>query len=209
VAANQTSGQPFLVLRPPSATHLSVAPQLTASAVNPGTVTEFYECLLASGEPAGGPVQSQLLLFSENENASTAAGGELQVDGTAILSWFGNAIQVSQPISAGTWQSLGALSGTSGYTVTQGRYMLTIDGFYEVDVVLTATATAAAGTYTFAVSLPVAPLNSRSYPLGYNGAFPTTAVSFPSLRISGVVAVQVPALPTNTVLSATQRFPVN
>lgn len=113
-------------------------------------------------------------------------------------------------ITTDIWHTLGALSGTSGYTVNQARYTLTTDGFYEVDIVLSATATATAGSYTFANSLPAGPLNARSYPLGYNGA-QTTGTSFPSVRIGGAgsVVVQIPALPTGTVLSATQRIPVN
>lgn len=111
-------------------------------------------------------------------------------------------------ITTDTWHSLGALSGASGYTVNEGRYMLTTDGMTEIDVQLVATAAAAAGTYAFANALPAGPTVQRSYPLGYNGA-QTTGTSWPSLRVGGSVQVQIPALPTGTVLSCTQRVPLN
>lgn len=111
-------------------------------------------------------------------------------------------------ITTDTWHSLGALSGASGYTVNEGRYMLTTDGMTEIDVQLVATAAAASGTYSFATALPAGPTVQRSYPLGYNGA-QATGTSWPSLRVGGSVQVQVPALPTGTVLSCTQRVPLN
>ena len=107
--------------------------------------------------------------------------------------------------------SLGALAAGSGYAVNTGRYWLDNNGFTVLDVNLTAGAATVAGTYAFANSLPAAlrPLNAYSYPMGYNGTN-AGAGNWPSMRVStaGVVELQIPALPANTVLCCTQLMPV-
>lgn len=115
-------------------------------------------------------------------------------------------------ITAETWHSLGALAAGSGYTVGQGRYQLTSDGRTELDITLTAGAATVAGVYAFANTMPAAyrPVNGRSYPMGWNGSV-TAGMNFPSLRVAttGIVNLQLPALPASTVVSCTQRMPVN
>jgi hypothetical protein len=117
-------------------------------------------------------------------------------------------------ITTDSWNSLGALGAGSGYTVTRGRYQLTNDGRTEVDISLTAGAATVAGVYLFANTMPASPnyrpINNRSYPMGWNGSV-TAGMNFPSLRVgsNGTVNLQLPALPNGTVVSCTQRIPVN
>jgi hypothetical protein len=116
-------------------------------------------------------------------------------------------------ITTDTWHTLGALGAGSGYTVNNARYQLTTDGFAEIDINLTAGAATVAGVYPFANVLPAAyrPLLTCSYPMGWNGTV-TAGMNFPSLRVStgtGTVNLQLPALPNSTVISCTQRIPLN
>jgi hypothetical protein len=137
--------------------------------------------------------------------------GNVNVSGTVTST--GGSTSTPTLITTDTWHSLGTLSGTgsANWTVNQGRYQLTTDGRYEVDIVMTATATTTAGTtIAFANALPTAPSNGRSYPLGWNGTV-AASVNTSTLRVTtgGVVEMELPSLPSGTVVTCTQRVPVN
>jgi hypothetical protein len=205
------------------ATASNVPPEVYAAALNAGTATEYQVLTILSGEETATGGNAFINLFSQNANATTQAFGELGITGVNIIQWTANAVNVNKPITAtagtaanptsittDTWHPLGAMAGGSGYTVNNARYQLTTDGRYEVDINLTAGAATVAGNYAFPNSLPAGPPFACSYPLGWNG---TTAagVNTVTLRVSaaGVVSLQLPALPNNTVVSATQRVPTN
>jgi hypothetical protein len=157
----------------------------------------------------GATVSNQAL----NATAGLAVTGGTTTDSETVtgqLTATGGTAGSPTLITTDGWHPLGALGAGSGYTVVQGRYQLTSDGRYEVDVNLTAGAATVAGVYAFANTLPSPPPDVRSYPLGYNGTV-TAATNFPDLRIdtSGNVRVQLPVLPNTTVVSATQRVPTN
>lgn len=115
---------------------------------------------------------------------------------------------VTTDLSAG--QTLGAFTvGTSGYTLNVARYWLTTEGFYRIQVVMTGTASAVAGTYIFTNPLPNGPKLNCSFAMGYNGTI-TAGQNYPSLRVStsGTVEVQVPAL-NGSVLSIVVDVPLS
>jgi hypothetical protein len=109
-----------------------------------------------------------------------------------------------------TWHTLGALAAGSGYTVVNGRYKLTPELETVIDINLLAGAATVAGVYLFANALPpiYQPGQTESYPMGWNGTV-TAGMNFPSLRVTNVVNLQLPALPLNTIISETQRIPLN
>lgn len=135
---------------------------------------------------------------------------------TGAFTATGGTASVPTLITTDSWNSLGALGAGSGYTVNRGRFQLTSEGETEIDIVLTAGAATVAGVYLFTVVLPTVPnyrpIDNRSYPMGWNGTV-TAAMNFPSLRVggtsTGTVNLQLPALPNGTVITCTQRIPLN
>lgn len=158
------------------------------------------------------------MLFS----GTGVAGNMLDMDVTNKKIVFGYPISGPSGNSQGTagpesWNTLGALSGTgsANLTINAGRYRVTAQGECEIDIVLTATGTTTAGgNITFATTLPSAYRfttgTQRSYPVGFNGAV-TTATNTATLRVSsgGVVALELPSVPVNTVISVTQHIPLD
>jgi len=112
VAANQSTGIPYVIWVPPSAAHVSVPPQANAEAVTPGS-TEYYQLTLTSGHPASGPTDASLVLLSENNTASLAANGALQIGGVTILGWDAAQIVPTVPIIYDTWHTIPMLTGWS------------------------------------------------------------------------------------------------
>jgi len=142
--------------------------------------------------------------FSASTVAIQSAGG------ISLTTSGGDPIAISGgSLTAGGWQSLGALAAGSGYTANVGRYQFLPDGRYEVDIVLTAGGATVAGNYAFAAALPAAPLVTRVYDLGFQGVTLAAGTTNPSVVVGSTVSVNLPVLPSGTRLSCTQRFPVN
>ena len=186
----------------------------------------YIEGTTGTGVNVGGNGQDgQVIINYQTSSAlvgalSPAAGTD--ANGNAFGAGYTGLVQAftpgSNPTTVETWHSLGAFS-QAAWTVNFGRYRMTADGETEIDISLTANANTAAGSLTWANNLPSAYQFggnfSRDYPVGFNGAI-TTATNNADLLVDGAgtsnpgrVRVQLPALPSGTSCSVTQRIPLS
>lgn len=84
IAANPSTGQPFLVLNPPGAKTLAVFPQVASSVSNPGAVNEYLGTTVFSGNELipGISGDAELQLTSRSNDGTIAAIANLQADVT-------------------------------------------------------------------------------------------------------------------------------
>jgi hypothetical protein len=168
-----------------------------------------------------GSTQGPSLVLTTTKNALQTGGISIGDSGVVFFGpLFSNSGTAASPtiIVTDTWHNL--TPTITGYTVDVCRYKLGIENEAIIDIsIRVASGTGTAGVYVLTSSLPAAyqPVGSQArwYPLGYNGTI-TAAQNFPGLGIdeassgsAGRVRIQIPGLPTGSIISGTIHVPVD
>lgn len=80
LACNQTSGVPYLIMKPASVTHMNTAPQAFGASAHPGTATEQEQFEVFSGNPVSAD-SAALLLSSESFDKTIPSNAQITVTG--------------------------------------------------------------------------------------------------------------------------------
>jgi hypothetical protein len=102
-AALLSGTAPVLVLEPPGTITMTIAPQLQGFADNAGAANEQLLASLFSGQETAGNANSFVHVFSESNDGTVAAQGELGISGVTILQWTQDGVFV--------WTGNGAMGG--------------------------------------------------------------------------------------------------
>jgi hypothetical protein len=154
VAANPSTGLPFLVLLPPGGAHVGAPPQVNSGIVNPGAVNEQLQLGVTSG-------------FGTGPGSAGSAGAQFvgRPNNGGVGSSFSNLISdnirgvradtTSYPMGHLVAQGSAlpqTIASTSATTVTGCGAFTTVPGTYKVMVDAQVTANAAAGSFVFQIS---------------------------------------------------------
>jgi hypothetical protein len=103
IAADQTSGQPFLVMAPPGVTHLTTFPQAYAASGNAGAADEYLYFKVTSGED-GGRSDAAVVFYSDSADGTLPGHVDFFAGGSVVFS-------VSAATGSGVFQSLSLVNG--------------------------------------------------------------------------------------------------
>lgn len=205
LAANQTTGEPFLVLYPNDSQHIVQPPQVYGSRENPGAVNELEELVLHSGTTSSGGF-ADIILVSENNNATTIPIIAFNIGGITVLIadaagiTVGSTLHASVPGSPGTQENWNTITLDSGWSTAAPyqvpQYRLLPDGNLQ----LRGRASAAAWSGGKALNLAT-PLGT-----GYQPQFPCDFVMSDSIGFrahcsigtNGVISANIPSGSTGT-----------
>jgi hypothetical protein len=90
-----TGNSPAVYFVPPDVATVAIQPQLQSFSDNAGLVNELVALSLFSGEETTGSANAAVQVFSEANDGSTVAQGNLITTGVKILNWSTNGIFVS------------------------------------------------------------------------------------------------------------------
>ena len=122
IAANPSTGLPFLVLAPPSLTHVSANPQVNAGSINAGAVNEQAQINVTSGfESTPGSGGAAVLQLVSRANDSTLVSlAKLSADDIEF-STGGNTVDATVNATDGSFQYIDNLAG-DGNTYKAGHF---------------------------------------------------------------------------------------
>jgi hypothetical protein len=154
IAANPSTGIPYLVLLPPGVTNNGAPPQVIGSVLNPGAANEQTILYLDSGyETTPGVAGNALLQLTARPNNGVAGSsfGVITADNIQGLRADGTSYPMGHLVAQGTAlpqtiSTTGAttITGCGAFTTTPGTYKIMIDAQF--------TANAAAGALVFQLS---------------------------------------------------------
>jgi hypothetical protein len=116
IVANATSGQPFVILSPPSVTHVNELPQISVQAANAGLSNEFLQLFLTSGTE-GSNGDTTIRLYSQTFDGTGIPQMHVEVNNVIVLEVQQSVIQANAVIN-------GVKPGT---TTAEGWNNITLD----------------------------------------------------------------------------------
>jgi hypothetical protein len=156
IAANPTTGIPFLVLLPPGATVLNAPPQVNASTVNSGLADEQYQINVDSGygNTVGSSGNAILQLASRSNDSTIASVAKITADVAEVELQDGNIYAIGQLDLLGTALPQ-TINQTTAQTVT-GCTANVVPGTYRIEVESIFTGSAAgAGNPSYQIGVNV------------------------------------------------------
>lgn len=195
IVANAGTGQPFVILSPPSTSHVVTLPQMFASAANAGLANEFCALHLNSGtEGANGG--TNIDLFSQTNDGTGTPQIQMSVNGALVLQVQPSAIVATVPVTAiqpgtgstETWHNMtlaNSWANNGSFGVARYRYVASPPNSVEIDGVIT---NGAAGTF-FTLPGGYRPGSAKGYAIGATGGVTTGASANVRCDTSGNLSV--------------------